>query len=443
MNHELNHRFIHKTNHENASSENASHELNCFLRRHLSNACVLMVLSFFSLSSQAHIPAEGNAAYQPALATLSELKMLGIPVFAADSSLDLGFAYLTPEMQQKLQASSHHNGKCGGFEVIPEKEINLQKIFSQVRNQIQKYNQIRSLPLRPLTFEKKNEVERSLSMIQETQIQETVQWLSSFKNRIETKPTANEHVVQLKSKVEEILKYRKAPWTVELINHQNTRQQSLKVTLPGQKRPQEIIVLGGHHDSVNSSWGGGSRDLAPGADDNASGSANLLEILRAIAEEPALDRTIEIMWYAAEESGLVGSGEIAKNYKNQNKDVVAVVQLDMTSFPGSGEMTIANVTDYTSPWLQNILKAVNDTYLQLQIVDDQCGYACSDHASWFRQGYPTVVPFESRTNQMNRRIHTTQDVLSPVLSFKHSAAIAKLTLALAYELGNSELRQPK
>jgi leucyl aminopeptidase len=148
------------------------------------------------------------------------------------------------------------------------------------------------------------------------------------------------------------------------------------------------------------------------------------------------------MWYAAEESGLLGSAEIAKQYKAQKQDVIAVLQLDMTAYPGAGDMTISNVTDFTSPWLHDLLKQLNQIYVGLNIVDDKCGYACSDHASWYRQGFSTVVPFESTTRTMNPNIHTREDVVSPKLNFKHSAAITQLSLSFALELANTDRRAP-
>ena len=296
----------------------------------------------------------------------------------------------------------------------------------------------------PVQFQKilsKASIEEAVSLVQATHLQEMVSWLSGFPSRNERSAQKNAHVEEMKLKAEAWLKDWPGVWKTELVSHTSTQQKSLKVTLQGSSRPHEIIVLGGHHDSTTSSWGGGG-GKAPGADDNASGSSSLLEILRILTGMPQSERTIELMWYAAEESGLLGSAEIAKAYKENKKDVIAVVQLDMTAYPGSGEMTIANITDFTSPWLQNLIKQLNEIYVGLNIVDDKCGYACSDHASWYRQGFSTVLPFESTSRTMNPQIHTTRDVISPALSFRHAAAITQLSLAFALELANSNLRAP-
>ena len=153
-------------------------------------------------------------------------------------------------------------------------------------------------------------------------------------------------------------------------------------------------------------------------------------------------RTVEFFWYAGEESGLLGSAEIAKQYKADKKDVVAVLQLDMTLFPGSGELVIGSMTDFTSSWLRDYLKAANETYIHARIVDDKCGYGCSDHASWNRQGYPALMPFEATFRKSNKNIHTTRDVISPESNFKHSAAYTKIALVMGMDLANSTARQP-
>ncbi len=382
-----------------------------------------------------------NFSSKPVLASLQDLQDINAPIWASDKTTGVAFTYLTPELQFQLQSQSHRKGKCGGFEVLPPTEAfdmnSILKEFEKLKKIHLKNQADLKGPVQFKTIQHQAFIEEALSRVQATQLQEMITWLSSFKSRNEMSKEPNAHVIQMKNKAEAWLQTWPGKWKSELIDHTSTKQKSLKITLLGQTKPDEIIVLGGHHDST-SYWGGNSG--APGADDNASGSSNLLEILRVLTEQKPSERTIEFMWYAAEESGLLGSAEIAKTYQSQKKDVIAVLQLDMTSYPGSGEMTIANITDFTTPWLHDLMKQLNQLYVGLKIVDDECGYACSDHASWYRQGYSTVVPFESTSEKMNPDIHSTADVVSPQLSFRHSAAITQLSLAFALELANSEQR---
>ncbi|MEZ6163318.1 MAG: M28 family peptidase [Phycisphaerales bacterium] len=104
--------------------------------------------------------------------------------------------------------------------------------------------------------------------------------------------------------------------------------------LRGTSRPDEIIVIGAHYDAeVNT----------PGADDNASGVAAMLELARRFAGSP-MDRTVRWVGYTNEENsnsagGLMGSFVSARNAQNRNEKIVAMMSLEMLGYydetPGS------------------------------------------------------------------------------------------------------------
>jgi bacterial leucyl aminopeptidase len=113
---------------------------------------------------------------------------------------------------------------------------------------------------------------------------------------------------------------RKKLFSVKLFAHSNFRQPSVIATLKG--KTSEIVILGGHEDSTAS---GG---IAPGADDDASGSSSVLESFRIIAQSNfAPTKTVEFHCYAAEEMGLLGSRAIAQEYKRNNARVFGMMQL--------------------------------------------------------------------------------------------------------------------
>lgn len=59
----------------------------------------------------------------------------------------------------------------------------------------------------------------------------------------------------------------------------------------------------------------------------------------------------------------------------------------------------------------------------------QCGYACSDHASWYKYGFPTTMPFEAVTGNDNPIIHSSSDATSySGFSWSHSLEFAKASL---------------
>lgn len=377
----------------------------------------------------------------PVLADLHLLKGIGVPVFVQDPQINLGFAYLTPDAQRRLSLLAHRYGKCGGYEVVqdfdPSVTRNVSLYMNYLKERLRRDIQWSTGPVSKVQIPFRSEISAATQAASKEQLIKWVNWLSAFPNRYNKAPEPNAHVVQLKSLIEQMRLRSKRQVMVTTIDHKQTKQKTLKVTLPGTNRADEIVVLGGHLDSI--SFDG---DRAPGVDDNASGSANLLEALRVLLLQKQAARTIEIFWYAGEESGLLGSAEIAAEYKKAGKKVVGVLQLDMTLFPGDGPRVISSMTDFTSAWMRSILTEINTHYVKARMIEDRCGYGCSDHASWYRQGYHTLIPFESSMRRMNPSIHSKNDNMSPKMNFDHSLLFSQYAIALAMELSQNTTLVP-
>src|SRR5690606_4967046 len=215
-------------------------------------------------------------------------------------------------------------------------------------------------------------------------------------------------------------------------------QPSVILTVQGAELPDEVVVLGGHLDSISWSGSGDNMD-APGADDDASGIATLTEVLRvALASGWQPRRTVKFMGYAAEEVGLRGSNAIAQSFQDQGVNVVGVLQLDMTNYAvgASGDMQL--ITDYSNAGLQQFVRDVFDEYLAplgLTRSTYTCGYACSDHASWTSAGFPSTMMFEAG---FNNDIHTPDDTLANMGgTAAPSVPLAQLGLGFLGELAKT------
>jgi leucyl aminopeptidase len=111
----------------------------------------------------------------------------------------------------------------------------------------------------------------------------------------------------------------------------------------------------------------------------------------------------------------------------------------MTNYQGS-ERDIWLMKDFTSPAQNTFLTRLIDTYVGATWGLDACGYACSDHAPWYRAGVPASMPFESRMKQRNMAIHTARDTLEVSgNNAAHAVKFARLAAAFAVELGKGEL----
>ena len=262
----------------------------------------------------------------------------------------------------------------------------------------------------------------------------TIRELSAMKNRYYRSDTGAAASTWLQARWRSFTDRRDV--TVELVDH-GYPQKSVVMTIPGTTRASEVIVIGGHLDSISPGMRSGN---APGADDDASGIATLTEVARVVlAKGLRFERTIKVIAYAAEEVGLRGSLSIVREFKKQRVHVVGALQLDMTNYQGS-DKDIWLIRDFTSAAQNEFLVRLIDAYVGASWAYDKCGYACSDHASWHRAGVPASMPFEARFQNANRQIHTAKDTLElSGNNADHARKFALLAAAYAIELAKGDV----
>ena len=218
---------------------------------------------------------------------------------------------------------------------------------------------------------------------------------------------------------------------IETFSHTISDQKSIIATIQGTKDPMEIVIIGAHLDSTSraiSKWLESS--LAPGADDNASGITVLTEALRVMMKlgyKP--EKTIKIMAFANEEIGLVGSRDIARQYDQDGKDVIAMLNFDMVGYKGEGSKGIYLSEDFSNVDLAEFLMKILDTYLpRVTKSFMKCDYGCSDHAAWTNQGYPAIMATE-KFPPGNPNYHTDWDTVVNELYMSNYARLAVIFLA--------------
>ncbi len=325
--------------------------------------------------------------------------------------------WATPAEIEAISEKAHLEGKCGGFMDITDYPLTN---FAPVTS---------SVDLASRDPKEQSKVAPLLKKVDEANLIAIVTKLSSFDNRDYQSDLGVKSAEYIKSEYERIGAGR-SDVTVELVTHR-FKQPSVVATLAGSgPQKNEIVVIGGHIDSI-------SQGKAPGADDNASGTATVMETFRIYIESGFRpNRTIQFMGYAGEERGLLGSQDIAARYKNAGKVVVGALQFDMTMFPGKTPR-ITFISDYTNHDLNVFVQKLSDEYVKAKWIEDKCGYACSDHASWTRAGYPSTFPFETAFDDYNPNIHTARDTLDK-LQPSHGADYLKLSIAFGIELAESD-----
>jgi leucyl aminopeptidase len=329
-------------------------------------------------------------------------------------------------LEPLAEAMHEEHGRCGGF-MLHESLADALLTTVRPADDAPDYR-----------LERPEVVRAVLPAVEPREILGTIRHLSGMKNRYYRSPTGAEASVWLRDRWRSFTS--RPDVTVELVDH-GYAQKSVVMTIPGTTRANEVVVIGGHIDSIAP---GGTSSNAPGADDDASGIATLTEVARVLlAGDVRPQRTLKFMAYAAEEVGLRGSLRIAADFQKRGVKVVGVLQLDMTNYQGS-DKDIWLIADHTDEGQNAFLGRLIDAYVGATWAYDVCGYACSDHASWTRYGFRASMPFEARFRDSNRAIHTRKDTLEQSAgNVEHAVKFAKLATAYAIELTRADQPEVK
>ncbi len=192
--------------------------------------------------------------------------------------------------------------------------------------------------------------------------------------------------------------------------------------VPGKDKQlrNEYIVVGSHYDHLGlGGQGSGSRrpdtlGVHPGADDNASGDAVVLELARHF-KKAGSPRSIIFMFFGAEEQGLVGSKKFLewmkqednqrKNLPNNIKGIVAMVNLDMVGRMRDHALSVSG-TGTSSGFKAMAEQVAEQKNLHVTCVPD--GYGPSDQASFVAADIPVLF----LTTGGHMEYHTPADVPS-------------------------------
>ena len=206
-----------------------------------------------------------------------------------------------------------------------------------------------------------------------------------------------------------------------------TQGESFNViaTLPGQSTDErEHIIVTAHLDSVNHP--GGINAPAPGADDNASGSAGVLELANVLASEQYM-HDITFILFGGEEQGLHGSKQyLALMPEDERARVNAVLNMDMIGSVNTPQQTVLLEGAALSQQQIDDLTAAAATYTSLQVQTSLNPFA-SDHVPFIEAGISAVLTIEG-ADSANDSIHTSADTLEKI-SPQYALEILKMNLA--------------
>ncbi len=202
-------------------------------------------------------------------------------------------------------------------------------------------------------------------------------------------------------------------------------------TMTGTVYPDEYVIVGSHYDSYAN---GGT---APGADDNASGSAAVLEIARILSQY-TFDRTIVFCTFSGEEYGLYGSDAYASRCANDDMNIQGYFNLDMIGYLQNGSSIHTDVIYPASAQeLYDFYFDVCSAYLPDFVVQPgSLSGGDSDHTSFNNNGFMGIFPFED-SQDYSPYIHTPNDLVGISYNNEDQAVVfTKASLASVVTMAN-------
>ena len=201
--------------------------------------------------------------------------------------------------------------------------------------------------------------------------------------------------------------------------------------MPGLVTPRNIYIIGGHLDDMPTGL------LAPGADDNASGSVATL-LAAKIFSQYYNGCTLRFALWTGEEQGLLGSYEYAERSRLQKENILGYINLDMIAWNSDHRPGIdLHATDdipATLDLAQLFADVITAYGLDLEADIFDTGMGASDHASFWDFDYVSILGIEDDSD-FNDYYHTTNDQLQ-YLNMAYYTDFVKASLATFAHMSN-------
>jgi Zn-dependent M28 family amino/carboxypeptidase len=176
----------------------------------------------------------------------------------------------------------------------------------------------------------------------------------------------------------------------------------------------ETIVIGAHYDHLGR---GGSGSLAPrlgeihhGADDNASGTAGVLELARVLTEQrPRPKRTIVFIAFGGEEEGLLGSNYYVNHPVTPLNSIVAMINMDMIGRMKDRKLVIGGVGT-AKEWRDIIAQGTADPARKFELTLNEDGFGPSDHSSFYGKQIPVLFFWTGTHNDYHKPTDTSEKI---------------------------------
>ena len=262
--------------------------------------------------------------------------------------------------------------------------------------------------------------------------------------------------------------------TKDVVDFHQFRENGLalkNVICHKQGETNKIIIICGHYDTVLGDNPEDTVSRAPGANDNASGVAAILEIARILFSVD-LKYSIRFVLFSGEEQGLRGSEHYADAIKRRKEDLTLLINLDMIGVPNFHEInkTVENedmtvqhnsssnkkiiqvdidkefenepscneiqVNDEDSDRYGIIMKKIAQNYTDIQ--GEEGSVYSSDYCPFEARGYVVIGAYDRSAEPDNPHYHSSSD-LSTNLDFDYLTSVTKMVLATILHVNKENL----
>ena len=288
----------------------------------------------------------------------------------------------------------------------------------------------------PVVTEEDPRIREMLNQVNMDSLEATVQHLQDYGSRIWNSENAFAASDWIAGRMEALgLEVEQQPFNANTWMGSGAAAPNVIGIQRGTLYPDTYVVCGSHFDSFSyeAMMGGGT---APGADDNATGVASVLESAR-IMTQYEFEYSIIYCAYGCEEMGLYGSEAYASRCQQQGMDIIGYFNNDMNGYLYGDQIHIDCIYPNSVEPIGTYYMNVGSVYYpELPIRHVNFNQGDSDHTSFNNHGYMGIYPFEDYQNY-SPYIHTPNDLIgTSVTSFEMSQQYCQMNIACLAEIAN-------
>ena len=205
-------------------------------------------------------------------------------------------------------------------------------------------------------------------------------------------------------------------------------------------RKEEYVVVGAHYDHLGRSGESAmdpekENEIRNGADDNASGTAGVLELAQYFSAQATMPkRSLIFLAFSGEELGLLGSAKYVAEPLKPLEKTVAMINMDMIGRMKDNTLVVEGIG--TSPSWREMMERLNQTYgFKMTLKKD--GFGPSDHASFYGKDIP-VLFFFTNLHEDYHRVSDDADKINAA----GEAAVIKMVADAVTEIAGAEATPP-